>query len=174
MGNLKIIHHFYHNGQPSIPDHAVMSLYDKIFEDGANRYLTHGIETREKFLDAMENGCRLHVVIEEGRPLAIVWLNRFEGKTARIHFCFFKEAWGARSVEVMRFIVTELLNIQFEGEYVYDSLLGVTPVSNKPAVTFLHRLPFVRVLGDIPGYFFDEETRQSEPGTMSYTDRSLL
>ena len=177
MGIMKIIHHFYHNGQPSIPDHVVMSLYDRMMEDGTAKTVFDdgSIQDRESFLEAMENGCRLHVVVDGDQPVAAIWLNRFEGKMARLHFCFFKEAWGARSAGVGRFAITELLNMKFEDEYVYDCFTGFIPDKNKAARMFFQKIGVgVRTVGHLPLGHWNNEEGKSEPCTIVYIDRGCM
>lgn len=172
---MKIIHYYSNENGSAVPDSCVMGLYDKMEEEGTARIVFEDgtINSREEFLNAMKTSCRLHVVLENNEPVAAVWLNRFEGKMARLHFCFFKAAWGARSEEVGQFAVAQLLNMKLDDEYVYDCFVGYVPDKNKAARMFFHKMG-VWVAGHLPMGHWNAFTQKSEPCTIVYVDRGCL
>lgn len=171
---MKLIPYIEIDGQRNRKDSYIKRLYEQMVEDGTvNSVFSDGqINNADQFLHAMKTSCKLSIVVEE-EPIAIVWLNRFEGKTARLHFCFFKKAWGARSVEIGRFIVSQLLDYSYEKEYIYDSLIGYIPVSNKPAIGFFKKLG-VKFVGELPEGHWNHFKQQSEPALVVYMNRGCL
>jgi len=172
---MKIIHYYSNENGSAVPAGCVMGLYDKMEEEGTSRVVFEdgAINSRSEFLTAMKTTCRLHVVLDDNDPVAVIWLNRFEGKMARLHFCLFKKAWGKNSERVGRFAVTEILNMRFENENLYDSLVGYIPDKNRAARMFFHKIG-VRVAGHLPFGHWNGYTQKSEPCTIVHIDRGCL
>ncbi len=162
------------DGQRNFKDSEILLLYDRMVEDGTvNTVFQDGIiNCREDFLHEMKTSSRLHIVVDE-EPVSIVWLNRFEGKTARLHFCFFKKAWGERSVEIGRFICRELLQYQIEGEYIFDALIGRIPAGNKAAIGFFKKVG-VEFIGELPEGHWNDFKKRSESCFVVYINRRCL
>ncbi len=163
------------DGKRNFADSEIMSLYDRmVFECTAGTVFQDGlVNCREDFLKEMKTVSRLHIVIEENEPIAVVWLNRFEGKTARLHFCFFKKIWGERSVKIGRFICSELLNYQYENEYIYDALIGRIPACNILAVRFFEKVG-VQFVGELPDGHWNDKAKKSEACFVVYINRRVL
>ena len=163
------------DGQRNFKDSEIMSLYDRMAEEGTvNTVFQDGLVTcREDFLREMKTVNRLHIVFDGKEPVAVVWLNRFEGRTARLHFCFFKKIWGVKSVEIGRFICSELLNYQYENEFIYDALIGRIPASNTLAIRFFEKVG-VKFVGELPEGHWNDRTKKSEPCFVVYINRRAL
>ena len=176
MGSMKIIHYYSNENGSAVPDGCVMTLFDRMEDEGtAETVFEDGtIRTREDFLRAMKTGCRLHIILDDDDdPVAVVWLNGFEGKMARLHFCLFKKAWGVNSERVGRFAVSELLNLRFDNEPIYDCLVGYIPDKNKAARMFFQKIG-VKIVGNIPLGHWNATENKMEPCTIVYMDRGCL
>jgi len=162
------------DGQRNFKDSEIIALYDRMVSEGTvNTVFQDGlVNSSEDFLREMRTCNRLFIVIENKEPIAITWLNRFEGKTARLHFCFFKKAWGNKSVEVGRFICSQILDYMYEKEYIYDSLIGRIPASNKPAIEFFKKVG-VKFVGELPEGHWNHFKQQSEPALVVYINREI-
>lgn len=172
---MKLIPYSEIDGQRNFKDSEIMSLYDRMVSEGtAETVFSDGtIQNREQFLFEMKSDrSQLYLLIEE-EPVAVVWLNRFEGKTARFHFCAFSKIWGKKTIEAGQFICSEILNYKIGEKYIFDALLGRIPVSNKIAVDFLKRMGAVLV-GDIPYGHWNDKAKKSESCFMVYMDREVL
>ncbi len=164
------------DGQRNFKDSEIVSLYKKMGEEGTlNTVLSDGtIQDSQQFLSAMKSDCRLHILLdEEPEPVAVVWLNRLEGKTARLHFCFFKKIWGKKTVEAGKFIVKQLLEYSYEKEYIYDSLIGRIPTSNVLAINFFKKIG-VKFVGELPEGHWNHSMQRSEPALVVYMNRGCL
>ena len=172
---MKMINYWSKGDDAAVPDGCVKSLYDLMEEQGTAKIVFEDgtINDRDGFLNAMKTGCRLHIILDDNEPVAVVWLNRFEGKMARLHFCLFRNAWGEKSERVGRFAVTEILNMRFDGETLYDCLVGYIPDKNKAARMFFQKIG-VKTVGHLPMGHWNAEEGKMEPCTIVYMDRGCL
>lgn len=169
-----LLPYYTNNGEPSISDADVKKLYNKMVKDGtAGTVFSDGtIKTADDFLDSMKTTCRLYVVVDK-TPIAVVWLNRFEGKTARFHFCAFQEIWGNRAIEAGKFVYREILDFKYQSEYVYDALVGYLPKNNEHAVKYMEKLG-VQVIGELPFGHWNDVTQTSETCLIVYVNRECI
>jgi len=177
---MKLIPYTKIDGIRNFKDSEIVSLYRRMGGEGTlNTVLSDGtIRNEQQFLYAMKTDCQLHIILDEilgeiPEPIAIVWLNRFEGKTARLHFCFFKKVWGEKSVKVGKFICRQILEFTYEKGYIFDNLIGRIPVSNKPAIGFFKKLGVVFV-GELPEGHWNHFKQKSEPALIVYMNRGCL
>ncbi len=163
------------DGQRNFKDSEIMSLYDRMVSEGtADTVFQDGsINNSWDFLNEMKCRSQFYVLVDSD-PVAIVWLNRFEGRTARLHFCFFQKIWGEQSIEAGRFICRELLSYQNkDGRYFLDSLIGRIPASNTLAINFFKKVG-VQFVGEIPEGHLNAKTNQSECCHIVYVNRRCI
>jgi hypothetical protein len=98
-------------------------------------------------------------------------VNRFVQKSAFINYCFYKSFWGRKSLEIGRNCIDYILHLKNgSGEYSIDVLLGLTPVNNKLAVSFLKKHGMV-IVGRIPELITDCHQNEIVDGLLSYKTR---
>lgn len=116
----------------------------------------------EFFLDLMARPDRHSWALTFGREAGgVAYITDREGTSARVHFAFLPtktlRTKGGEAHERLpapvalgRFFLASVLRDRFQGGYVLDTLVGVTPVANTPAVNMILRCGAV-ALGVIPG-----------------------
>lgn len=159
------------DGAWTMKDSDIMNIFDRIEAQRLKDVVFYEFGgDREWFLDIMKNGeNQMYVVFDHPSVAGIVWLNRFEGRSARLHFCFLQGYGGDYAIEVAR----KWLEIVLNKRNMYDVLVGVTPVKNKAAIGFLKKVG-VTVAAVIPNYVYSKKTQQSEPAMMSYFTKENL
>jgi len=150
----------------------IMGLYKRTETEGTCEtvFCDGSINSKEEFLFAMKYGENELYVVAENTIKGFVWLNRFESRLARIHFCFFKEAWGD-TVRLGKFINSTLINMKDkDGEFLLDMILGYLPTSNRKTLSFLKRIGG-QVVGEIPFGVWNKYKQKSESAIVLYYTR---
>lgn len=131
-------------------------LFGAVFHDGS-------VQTLEEMQDYMLRPGQMPFAVfaDSGELAAFVWLNRYEWRSARGHFVFFKKFWGrAQSVHLGRSIFEYLLQLKDAEGYLFDVLIGITP-QNKPLAWRRAIECGARLIGTIPHYCFMAATGDS-------------
>jgi hypothetical protein len=109
-----------------------------------------------------------------GKLASLGWLDCIGDRSAYVHFIALKWAYGGVSESVCRAAISRMLNIKKnDGSYIFDCLIGMTPVRNKLAVQFVKRVGFVSV-GIIPMGAYDRIKGCSIDALNTYCTRSTL
>jgi len=173
--NLKIIPYTELDGIRSFRDSEIMSFYDRMVSDEIADlvFLEGTVKSREDFLRIMRYGNNLLYALYNGEELCgLTWLNRFEHRSARLHFCFFGNAWGKLSRDLAKYALRKLIALQdTEGNYLWDVFIGLIPSFNKQAINFALDCGGVLV-GEIPNAIWNDITKECEHGTYLYYVRS--
>ncbi|MDX9787933.1 MAG: hypothetical protein RBT11_14200 [Desulfobacterales bacterium] len=161
------------DGKWSLSDEQVMGLHDRIVREGNEEIFLDGtLDTRRKFLVDMQAHSWLYVLILGDMVAGIFWLNRFEGKTARLHHCGFNGPTYREKIDfAKRTIKTMLMVKNHDGGYALDVLIGHTPARLKRARRFAIAAGGTQ-LGEVPGLIWNSRTGQSENGFISYFTRN--
>lgn len=85
----------------------------------------------------------------DGAFAGYAWLNAVSDKRAFCHYCMFKDVWGKRTLQIARAVIEYWLNVPCETGYLFNVLIGSTPVENRKAIRFLKHIKFTEV-GVIP------------------------
>ena len=173
----KLIPYIEHDGMRTFTDTFIRGLYERMEEEGtASIVFSDGeINSAEEFLSAMKYGANsLYIVDVYGDVAGVVWANRFKSKTAYIHFCGFQRYWGNGSVEIGRAAMGQILYmVDNTGEYYLDTLLGLIPCTNIPAIKWLKKVGLEEV-GKIPSALWSNQEKKSEDGLLLYLTREGL
>ncbi len=112
-----------------------------------------------------------------GEPAGIVYLTDKTGTSARIHFAFLptknirSSGRLPASVALGRFAVSSMLRDMGDaGEYILDTVIGLTPANNPAAVKMVSRCGAV-VMGEIPGACPVYGETRNIPGVLTYYTR---
>jgi len=149
---IKIIPYTTIDGIFTFRDSDIMALYERTEADGTCKtvFCDGSIGSKEQFLACMKGNSELYVIFLDDKICGFTWLNRFEGRFARMHWCLFKEVWGKESVEIGRYVVDVLINSKDKkGKYWLDMLVGYIPVSNAIAITFVKKVGGI-FAGELP------------------------
>ena len=134
-------------------------------------FMAGDVKTSVQFREAMQNGSNCLYIIERGNNLCgVMWLNRFEDKMARIHFCGFKGTPLAEMINAATIATNELLNHKDDKGYLLDVLVGYIASKNKAAIMLVRAAGF-KVSGIIPNAAFNDETGESEEVVVLYKNR---
>jgi len=163
------------DGIPTFKDSEVKGFYGRVERDGLKDIVfMHGdIPNAETFLEEMNRagGSSLFVVYANELQAGLIWLNHFEGRSARVHFTSFSEAWGMDTVQIGRNAIRQIMYMTSNsGEYVFDVLLGLTPSRNVRALRWLEKVGLKKA-GEIPFCMWDANQQMSVPGTLMYLTR---
>lgn len=163
------------DGIRSFSDSEIAELYDRMEHDGTagTVFYCGSVKNRSGFVVKMkEPGTYLYVIMRRGDPegitekLGIVWLNRIEYKRAYFHFCLFSNAWGKKSEEIGKDVVSELINMRGrDGQYLFDCFLGIIPWANIEAVRYV-RSCGARILCNVLCGSWNHKTLKNETGIL--------
>ena len=139
------------------PEHLTLQdlvdLWFLLVEDGLDAELFYdgSVQVQGDFVEFMQTqGREFYLIEDEGEPAAIMWLDNWAGRCARIHFCVFRRAHGPKALDIGRFVTDWLLCATGQdGTKSLDVLVGVTPETNRLAIRFIKRLGF-QMVGTIP------------------------
>lgn len=107
----------------------------------------------------------------DGQEVGFFWLNRFRHKTSFITYCFYRDFWGQKALEISSAVLDFIFSrTDAYGEHLTDLLLGLTPANNKPAVNFMFKNNMT-ILGRVPGFLYDYHKGKSVDGILSYCQR---
>jgi len=158
------------DGIRTFKDSEILAIHDRIVSEGKEYIFKEGsISNRREFLKDMDHiGTALYVGYYQGAMAFILWLNRFEGRMARLHWCVFDGVSLKKIVLAGREAVRQLVNMKDSaGNYVFDLLIGYTPASNDRAVKFVKFCGGI-VAAIVPNLIWNGEKKESEPGVISY------
>lgn len=163
------------DGIRTFPDSEIKSFYERIERDGLKEivFMQGDIPDATAFLQEMKSGrSLLYVVYADDLQAGLIWLNRMDGRTCRVHFTSFSEAWGLDTVEIGRCAIQQIMYMKKSGfdEYIFDTLLGLTPTRNVRAIKWLKKVG-LKTVGEIPGGIWDAKTGESIDGTLMYLTR---
>ena len=158
----QIIPYIQIDGIPTLRDSEILSLYDKMVEQDLDQivFMSEPVMSRDKFLAIVKSSGTLFYAVEDsdGSIAAITWLNRFEGKIARMHFCVYKEWWG-RGAGIMMEVARHIKSLQDEeGIPIFIRLVGYIPSNNKFALRCALK-DGGSICGTIPDYFWDYKNK---------------
>ena len=163
--NIDIIPYTKVDGIRTFKDSYVRSLYDRVISEGYAYIFNDGsIKTSEEFLHSMRYNSELFLMYWDNELVAICWLNRFESRSARLHWC------GLGDVNPRKFVIIgkEMLK---KLEAHLDLIIGYTPSSNEQAIKYA-KLCGMTVATEIPNLCYNANTGKSESGVITYYSRS--
>lgn len=134
-----------------------------------------GVETLEDFTAFMDDEQHLFAIGLVGSKVAsLVWLSDPVNKSADIHFVTFKWAYGGVNKLTCAKTLITLLNIpSSDGGYMFDCLVGKTPLNNKLSCRFVRELGLTEV-GVIPLGCYDYRKRESTDALVVCCTRGTL
>ena len=136
-----------------MPDHVVAYIWQIIEEQGLkNRTWSDGsVQTDMDFFKFFINRNIMIFLIYEDGLKGMCWLTGFGRKSAYGHFMFFREAWGKSTIRLGKHALNYWLNMEKDGEKIFDVIIGETPYKNRQAVKFIQKIGF-KIIGEVPNY----------------------
>jgi hypothetical protein len=134
------------DGIPTFRDSEITDLYRTMLEEGtADTVFCDGsVRCADDFLRQMkDDGNILLVALSKDIPIGIGWLNCFEKRTARAHFCMFSEGREIGFENIGRTLIEKAFSVND-----LDMLIGMIPATNEAAIKFSQKCGAVLV-----GYF---------------------
>ena len=177
LDSIKIIPYIKNDGVPSFRDSEIMFLWEKALGEKALDYMfldRDAVSPYEFLFMVKEDTTNLFIVLVNKEPALLILLNNISYGKAEGHFFFYNGFRGGKAVKIGRYCLNYLINIKLtETTYVYDVIIGITPVKNVFACKFLNKLG-MKIIGKIPFYLYNEKTKRQEDIIYSYYCRGLL
>lgn len=152
-------------GVPTMTDYEVISLYKRMEAERTLKWFFYsgGFDDEDAFLGMVKTQfSSLYVMVskEDRRPLTVIMLDGFRGRTAYIHLVSFKETWGRDAESIAREGISELLEDSF------DQLYGLVPLENSLAINFAEQIGGIRMTPDLPKGAWSAKTQKSTPAAL--------
>ena len=170
---IKIIPYCEIDGVRTFADSEIIDIYNQM-EMVDNVFIDSQITSAAEFLQAMKYGDNhLYVIMNDADLVAIAWINRFEGKLARLHFSFIDLEYHGK-VAVGKKLVGDILNVKnSKNEYVFDMLVGVVPENNKKACEYVQAVGLIKI-GVLPYGSYNRFKGKSEASMIGYLTRGSI
>lgn len=171
---IKLIPYCTIDGLWTFKDSQVIAFFNRMVQDGTAETVFYSgeITTGEAFLREMKSPRSfLYVAFSDGIPAGLTWVNGFEGKSARNHFCVFSDFWG-QSLELGKAGMKFLTHLKTgNGPYLFDVLIGRIPEWNTHAIDFAIKCGCKRLSDSLPNAIWNAKTKRSEPAVIIYYTR---
>lgn len=166
------------NGEWSIHDDDIRTIFSIMEEEGSKEVVFRDgkIRTGDEFISLMQSDmARMYLSFTEtGLPSGFFYLNWFEGKSARVHFCMFKKAKTTEKIRAAKDFLKFVFSMKLDdGQPMFDVLIGVTPVSNGPASSLSKHLGFEDI-GIQPCTAYNAKEIKSEDVYLRYIKPDML
>ena len=180
--NFNDIKTMYHctKSAPFLDLNAVRYLWDNINSDPMARIIFRSIDVDSPgsmggFVNNPEN--IIMTGFYDNKLCVFGWLNHVRAKTAHIHFTTFQHSYRGVNKLTCEKIIQEMLFTKGGpdkgGEYLFNCLIGLTPISNKLACRFVRSIGFVES-GIVKQGDIDPLTNEPVDCMMTYCTRDVL
>ena len=173
--SFKLIPYIEWDGIRSFPDSYMNTLFERIeFEGKADTvFYEETVHSADGFLKILKNSAAWIVSLDE-IAIGLIWLNHHEGRFARMHWVVFDACPRRELFALGRFSYSQILHMRNKsGEYIYDMLLGYTPLRNKVAIKYVQKCGG-KLCGEIPcGAWIAKEGRSESVAVLSITREML-
>lgn len=142
---------------------------DVVFMDGA-------VRTCGEFIELMQSDrAKMFLLLNTENDVAgFFYLNWFEGKSARVHFCMLNRVDTMTKIQAAKDFLSYVFSMTHEdGKPLFDALIGSTPVRNKPASSLAVHLGF-KEIGIQPCAAINAATGESEDVVLRYLKKDML
>ncbi len=162
------------NKKVNFPDTYLKEVFFRIAVEGTLHkiYFDKKINNNKEFIAFIKQKQHSVFFVKAGEEeVGFFWLAEFNQKSSFINYCFFRNFWGRKSLKISQFCIEYILERKnANGDYLLDVLLGLTPVNNRLAVSFLIKSG-MQVLGKLPGICIDYHQNKVVDGLLSYKTR---
>lgn len=160
-----------------LTEQELETIWKTLCEEGKKEIVFYDGEITNKsdFIQFMQDDMNyVYAAYEDGKLLALVWLNNFLGRCGMIHFTMFYNSKG-KEQSIALFLLKFLLFSKHEGEYCFDALYGLTPRVYRHALHFIKKLGF-RLVTEMPSsvFFQKKEKKCLKSAVFSIVRRECL
>lgn len=166
-----------------LSDRQLMQFWNMVLASGRDRDVTYcmpPVDTLGFCRWMREDGVHPWIVLFRGVPCGFYYLTNLEGKSANVHFCTLPMSThrtGSKLPVVVGFGMFALGSLLWEknvsGGFRMDTIIGVTPVVNRRAVKFIHKVG-AQDIGVVPGACWYYDTNENVPGLVTVYTRETL
>ena len=161
------------DGIRTAADSDIKKLWERTVNDGLDKIVFYEGTIKDAcgFLKmAKDLGTAFYFIFDGTEVIGYTWLNRFENRTARQHFCVFLEYWG-KTLDVGKYVLDYFMHMKNPaGEYCLDLLTGFVPAWNERAIKFSLKCGG-KTHGKIPNAIFNGATGKSEDAVFVFYTR---
>lgn len=166
------------SGYWSIKREFMAELFNEIEDEGfANLVFMDGaVKTSDDFICLMQSDrAKMFLLIDKNDKVAgFFYLNWFEGKSARVHFCMLNTVDTLTKIRAAKdFLLYVFEMTADDGKPLFDVLIGSTPVRNTPASSLAKHLGFADI-GIQPCAAINAATGESEDVFLRYLKKEML
>lgn len=166
-----------------LSDRQLMQFWGMVQSAGRDRAVTYCMEPTDG-----QGFCRwmrqpdVHpwIILFRGVPCGLFFLTDTQGKSAQCHFCTLPmgtHRTKSRIPAVVGFGLFSLGSLLWEtnesGSYRLDTIIGVTPIANREAIKFIHKVG-AQDIGVVPGACWYYDTGENVPGLVTIYTRNTL
>jgi len=149
-----------HNWHDNITREIVSQLYHRTKGEKLDYIFEGSIISEADFTHAMHDGNTLFFILYHmGITVGYVWVDGFVGRSCFIHFCFFRDFWGSRTVtfghNVMQFLFDS---------YEFEMIGGLVPVTNGFALKYANQV--MNRVGYFPKSIYNPETDEHKDAVL--------
>ncbi|WP_297137198.1 hypothetical protein [uncultured Desulfovibrio sp.] len=167
-----------------LTDRHLMAFWDMLASAGREREMTYCMAPLDDFGFVRwmrQSDIFPWIITWKEQPVGIAYLSEMAGKSAKIHFSMLPQGTrriGSRKLSVIRgfglyVLASFLWEVDDKGEYLLDTLIGLTPVINTKAVKFI-RSCGAQECGIVPGACFYHDTGKNVPGLVTIYTRETV
>lgn len=166
---------FSHVWRGDMTDVQLAALWKAVMDCGRDDSIRDAVFTQDGFVKfARRPDVYLWAILFRGVPLALFWLTAVEGRTAYAHFVQFPTGVTRTKAGIPVQVAAGLYAVSsalWRGGM--DTLLGVTPVSCRPALKLLSRMGAAFV-GVVPGSCWNERTGKNDDAVYSFFNKTII
>jgi len=161
--------YFTHSAHLSVDD--LKKLYERMVSEGLDKAVLYdgSIKCWQDWANFMleTKSWLVQCAWEDGTVVGMWWLNGFLGKTAMIHFCWFKNTTFNEKVEIGKQALKWLASLN-----ILRSVFGLTPKPYRHVIPYLEATGFSN-RGYLPGACYMARKNKYVDGVISVFDLSL-
>ena len=158
------------NGIPTMRDSQLLDLYYTLEKDGLIDLFLHdgSINNQSQWLAHVKNPTTLLWTLQvNGRTGGFCYFTNIDRAKAFCHFSVYKEFWGSvKTVPGGQYVMQEALKI-------FNTVMGMCPVSNILAVSFLKKIGLTHIM-DVPNALWSKQEGKAVTGSLLYITREEL
>ena len=158
---ITILPYCHIDGVPTLRDSDVSALYRRMEEEGSARRCFPGGHDRW-VNEILTRRSLLYVVLADGEPGGMLWLNDFRGRYAHSHLVVFRKYWGREHLDKGRRAVRMVLDAN---KGLLDGFLAAIPNWNRLAIRYARDCGFTDV-GVLPFGYHDVVNNISGPAML--------
>ena len=176
MGNFRRIY------RTELSDNQIKAFWRHVCSTGRDRSILFDLPPvgEQAFCDWFRQpNVNPWIIMYQDVPYGMFYLTNKTGKTAYCHFLTLP--FGTKRVNKLPLVVAggafAVANCLWERNasngFLIDTLIGVTPAFNRPALRYIQRLG-AQFIAEVPGACYFHDTGENVPGVVTILDRNVV